>query len=112
MTSTVPAGPSGVLAELESAGPAQLPLRNQSTTTLPVGIGWPGPPLTVTKSCTVVPAGTVVTTLCPASWICVEVVDGNCCTIVCEPAPTVGGLLTQLLLPVFAGSSHLSCQVR
>src|SRR5690349_12118163 len=99
VTSTVPAAPSGVAAEVAAGAPVQLPLRNQSTVTLPVATGLPAPPLTATKSWTVVPTGTVVTAACAALWIVVPVVDGSPVTIVCEPAPEFGGFAAQFELP-------------
>src|SRR5690348_11290056 len=91
VTSTVPPGPSGVIALVEAGGPAQVPFRNQSTVTLPVGTGAPGWPVTVTKSCTFVPTPTAVTTACAALWICVAVVEGSCATGDDEPADACCG---------------------
>ena len=65
----------------------------------------------MTKSCTVVPAGTTVTTLCDASWICVAVVADCWVTTVWDAAATVGGFVAQFELPVFVGSLQRSCQV-
>ena len=51
-----------MLPEFATGLPEQVPFRNQSTSTFPVGIGLPGCPVTVTKSCTVEPTATAVTT--------------------------------------------------
>src|SRR6185295_13331719 len=83
-------GPLGVsgptLPEFTAGAPEQSPFRNQSTVTLPVGGGLPPPPSTVTRSCTVEPTGTDVTTACAALWIAVVVVQGSCVTTLAEPA--------------------------
>src|ERR1044071_8258885 len=51
--------------EVWAGEPAHVPLVNQLTVTVPVGV--PTAPLTVALSWTVVPAATEVTTLCDAS---------------------------------------------
>jgi hypothetical protein len=91
VTSTVPAGPSGVSADVDCGAPPHVPFRNQSTVTLPVGAGLPAPPLTVTKSCTVEPTPTAVTTAWAALWMSVVVVEGSPVITVGEPAPTFRG---------------------
>src|SRR3954452_17083137 len=73
------------LPELDCALPLHVPLVNQLTLTVPVGVGLPAPPDTVTKSCTVVPATTEVTTWWLGSWICVAVDAGRFTRAVCEP---------------------------
>ncbi len=82
----------------------QVPLRNQSTVTFPVGIGFPAPELTVTKSWTVVPAATEVTVACVASWIAVVVVVGTGFTSVAAPEPEMLSAVLQGNPPT--GLSH------
>src|SRR4051812_24524201 len=89
--------------------PVQVPFVNQSSRTVPVGVGLPAPPLTTTRSWTIEPAGTVVTTLCVALWIDVTVVDGSCKITDCEPAPTSGGSGLQFVMPVALETLHVSC---
>ncbi len=62
VASTVPLAVSAIGPELAAGLPVQVPLRNQSMLTLPLGNGLLASPVTVTKSWTVVPAATVVTT--------------------------------------------------
>ncbi len=69
-------------------GWVQPPSVNHCTSTVPAGPGWPGTPVTVTKSCTVVPAATEVTVPPPALlWIAVAVDVGTGFTSVAAPAP-------------------------
>ena len=58
--------------------PVQVPLVNQQNVTVPVGV--PRPPVTVAWSCTVVPAGTDVTTS-STLWITVTVLDATVVTV-------------------------------
>src|SRR4051794_34658610 len=71
-----------MLPELAAGVPEQSPFVNHSTVTLPLAAGDPDCPRTVTRSCTVAPAATVVTTWCWASWMSV---------VVCEPSFETGG---------------------
>ena len=108
-----PLGASGPTEpEFGVGAPAHVPLRNQSTLTLPVGGGFPATPLTVTRSWTVVPTGTAVTTVCPALWIAVLVIESSCWTVVSDAAPPFGGFGLQFVFPVAAGSLQASCHVR
>jgi hypothetical protein len=112
VASKLPEASSGpTLPEFTAGAPVHVPLRNQSMLTFPVGGGLPAPPLTVTKSWTVVPTATAVTVWCAALWMSVFVVEGSWATMVCEPAPLnrfwpIG----QFVLWVFAGSLQRSCQ--
>ncbi len=67
----------------------QVPFANHCTSAVPGGAGLvAGSPVTVTKSCTVVPAATEVTTPPPALLrISVAVVVGTGRTSVAAPAP-------------------------
>ena len=49
-------------SDVAAAAPSHGPFRNHLNVTVPVGVGRPGWPVTVALSCTVVPAGTLVTT--------------------------------------------------
>src|SRR5215218_8622911 len=82
--------------------------------TFPVGFGFPGCPDTVTRSCTVVPASTVVTGWCAALWIVVSVVVDNCVNNDCDcPCAFKFVFGTQLLEgSVPSLGTHRSCQVR
>ena len=81
--------------------------------TLPVGTGWFGWPVTVTKSWTVVPTPTVVTVWWAALWMSVAVVEASCWI---ERQRRRGrrsaGSGRSCVLPVPAGSLQRSCQVR
>ena len=57
--------------------------------TLPVGTGWLGWPVTVTKSWTVVPTATVVTVWWAALWMSVAVVEVSCWISASEAAADV-----------------------
>src|SRR5262245_40869109 len=63
-----------------AAGAAHVPLVNKSNVTVLVGNGRSFGPVTVAWSCTVVPAGTDVTTPSFASWITVTVLDATVVT--------------------------------
>jgi hypothetical protein len=80
--STCPAALSANGALVATTVPAQVEpsvtLLSQSIVTLPVGVGDPGWPTTVTKSCTCCPTTTAVTTLCAASWTTVTVLEASC----------------------------------
>src|SRR5436309_5440184 len=111
MASTVPAAVSAMLPELLMSVVHSAPSvpENQSIVTLPVGLGWPPTPVTVTESWTVDPAATAVTTWCAALWISVAVDDGNCVISDCEAAPFGGGFGKQFVVEV---PLHRSCQPR
>ena len=67
--------------DVAAAGAVQVPLVNHENVTVPVGVGRPFSPVTVAWSCTVVPAGTDVTTWCAALWMSVAVVDATLVTV-------------------------------
>src|SRR5580765_2239931 len=78
-----------MLPEFAAGTPEQLPFRHQSTFTFPVGTGCAGSASevdTVTKSCTVEPAATAVTTWGCALWMSVAVCDVRLTMIVCAGA--------------------------
>ena len=58
---------------------------NHLNVAVPVGI--PSEPVTVAWSCTVVPAGTIVTTWCDALWMSVAVLDVSFVTVNGSHAP-------------------------
>src|SRR5215212_5775409 len=88
-----------MLPEFTAAAPAQVPFRNQSMFTFPVGTGPPSADVTDTKSCTVLPAATVVTTWCAALWMLVAVAETRLTITVCELTPTVRSLTGQFVEP-------------
>ncbi len=74
--------------------------------TLPLGNGLPASPVTVTKSWTVVPTGTVRTTAWAALWMSVVVVEVSGTTRVDEPVLANWSPSGQLLVPL----EQVSCQ--
>src|SRR3954451_1502129 len=97
-----------MVPEFAATSPVHCAFANQSIETLPVGIGEFGCPVTVTKSWTVAPASTDVTTACAALWMSVAVCEASCSTSVWEPAVFVNGPAEQLLLVPLQRSLQLT----
>src|SRR5262245_19421359 len=108
VASTVPLAPRAIGPDVAAGAPVQVPFVNQSMVTFPVGIGFSGLPVTVTKWCAVAPAATVVTVACAALWMSVAVVEPSFWIVVCDPAVVVWLPTGQLGAPL----EHVSCQVR
>ncbi len=67
--------------DVAAAGAVHVPFVNHENVTVPVGTGMSFCPVTVAWSCTVVPAGTDVTTSWFESWITVAVDDATLVTV-------------------------------